>query len=861
MNKVVLGILAHVDAGKTTLAESILFNSGKIRKVGRVDSGDTALDTHTLEKERGITIFAGKSYFQTENFDIDLLDTPGHIDFSAETERTLKVLDYAILVISGTDGVQAHTRTLWRLLESYGIPTFIFVTKMDYARYTKEDILSELQNHFGSGCVDFSQNGTPSFYENIAMCDERLIEKYLESDSVAVDDIKRVIKIRKCFPCYFGSGLKGEGVSTFIDALDKYILPTDYINSFGARVFKITHDSKGERITHIKLTGGSLKVRDTVNYGSLSEKITSIRRYSGEKFVAVDEGDAGGIYAVTGLSKVESGMGLGIESDFTDAFLEPVMNYRIVLPDECNPDLFLPKLKLLEAEDPLLRITWDSHLREIYVSLMGDVQTEILKSIIRDRFDVDVDICQGRVLYKETVTSRVEGVGHYEPLRHYAEVHLIIEPLERGSGIVITSHCKEDALSSNWQNLILLHLREKEHLGVLTGSPVTDVKITLAAGRAHLKHTEGGDFRQATYRAVRQGLMQAESVLLEPYYQFRLEIPTTQLGRAITDIKLRHGDFDAPVDLGEMSVITGKAPVVTMSDYAVEVASYTSGRGKLFCEVCGYDVCHNAAEVIAEKNYVPESDLDNTPDSVFCAHGGGFNVKWDKVFEYMHIESVLSQEKTPYEPVYNTRNFSIDDKELEAIMNRTFGVDKHPFYRYAHTKTPAKANDTEYSPTVHKKLVIVDGYNVIFAWNDLKSVAKDNLSIARDRLIERLCNYAAFTKCEIVVVFDAYKVSGNQEKTYTYNNIRIVYTKERQLGDNYIETFISEIGKNYNVRVVSSDNLIGLSVIRFGAVRVSALEFEDEIIRSEKGIDEFLQKLNKSRPTKIGDLIDILQSQ
>ncbi len=858
MKKIVVGILAHVDAGKTTLAESILYKSGKTRKLGRVDNGDTALDTHALEKKRGITIFAGQSFFQLGDFEINLLDTPGHVDFSTETERMLKVLDYAILVISGTDGVQSHTRTLWKLLKNYNIPTFVFVTKMDFQRCKPEEIIADLKSLSADCFVDFSKNDN-ELYENIAMCDEKLLEKFFDDEEISVADIAKVIKSQKCVPCYFGSGLKGDGVEEFLNGFQTYILPNNYSEELGAKVFKITHDNKGERITHLKITGGVLKVRDTIEFGTKAEKVNSIRVYSGEKFSSVEEATAGGIYAITGINSLNCGDGLGFEENFSNTYLEPVMNYRVVLPDGCDAKTFLPKLKELEQEDPQLNVTWNSFLQEIHVSLMGDIQTDILKCIVSERFNVEIEIDNGTVLYKETIANTVEGVGHYEPLRHYAEVHLILEPLPRGSSLVFKSKCNEDSLARNWQNLILMHLAEKEHIGVLTGSPITDIKITLAAGRAHLKHTEGGDFRQSTYRAVRQGLMQAESVLLEPYYSFRLEVPTEQIGRAINDVRMMNGTFNAPEESDGVSILIGKAPVTAMNGYVSEVASYTGGNGKIFLEVCGYDVCHNSEEVIEKTHYSPEGDLDNSPDSVFCAHGGGFNVKWDRVSEYMHIESCLQQEKTPYETVVNQRNFHIDDKELEAIMIREFGEDKHPYYRYSHHKTPAKPEKSEYNAVQRKKYIIVDGYNVIFAWDELKKLAKENLSFAREKLSDILCNYAAFTKNEVILVFDAYKVKENDGKKINYNNIKIVYTKEKELGDNYIEKLISEIGKNENVKVVTSDNLIRLSAVRYGVSKVSANDFEKEINVVNQRIDELLEKINKPRPQRIGELIEIIK--
>lgn len=860
MGKVVLGILAHVDAGKTTLAESILLKSGVIRKAGRVDNGDTALDTHTLEKERGITIFAGESHFSYNDIEFSLIDTPGHVDFSAETERALKVLDYAVLVISGTDGVQSHTRTLWRLLKSYNIPTFIFVTKMDFARLTKAEIMADLVKLCGESCVDFTED-TPIRDENIAINDEAVLEYFLENNAVTQGQIISLVAQGKVCPCFFGSGLKGDGVEGFLQGLSDYVAFKSYPDVFGCKVFKISYDSKGDRLVHVKMTGGSLKVKDVVTYNGVTEKINSIRKYNGVKYNSFEEASAGDVCVITGLSSVNCGDGLGFEESSKEVFLEPVMNYRVVLPSGVDAKAFLPKLKILEEEDPQLKISWNSFLQEINVALMGEVQTEILKSIIKDRYDVDVSIDSGKVLYKETITDTVEGVGHYEPLRHYAEVHLILEPAKRGEGIVITSKCGEDVLDRNWQNLIRTHLAEKEHLGVLTGSPLTDVKITLAAGRAHLKHTEGGDFRQSTYRAVRQGLMQSDSILLEPYYSFRLEVPTENVGRAINDIRLMNGTFSTPEDYGGISVLSGKAPVVCMNGYASVVASYTSGRGRISFEVCGYDTCHNQDEVVESFKYSPEADLDNTPDSVFCAHGAGFNVKWDDVKNYMHIDSCLGKEKNPCEVTYNSRNFHIDEKELEAIMEREFGKDKHPYYRYSHSKTPAKpVSSSEYNPVIRKKYIIVDGYNVIFAWDELKKLAADNLEAARDKLQDILCNYSAFTKTETVLVFDAYKVQGNTGKRFNYNNIRVVFTKERELGDNYIEKLIKEIGKNENVRVITSDNLIQLSAVRYGVLRVSAKEFEKEVKKVDTHIDELLYKINKPRPQKVGDLIELIKS-
>lgn len=674
MKKIIAGILAHVDAGKTTLAEAMLYRTGKLRKIGRVDHGDTALDTHALERERGITIFASQAVFSTDKMEVTLLDTPGHVDFSSETERTLGVLDYAILVISGLDGVQSHTLTLWKLLRLYGVPTFVFVTKMDFARKSREEIIENLNSELDGEFVDFGDEAAMS--EGLALCSESMMEKYLGGETIDEREIAEAIKLRQVFPCFFGSGLKLDGIDEFIDALEKYTIQPEYSEAFGAKVFKISHDPQGVRLTHIKVTGGSIKVREMIG----DEKISGIRIYSGAKFTTADEGKSGEICALTGLDKTHNGQGLGFEAAGERPTLEPVMNYRVVLPDGCDADTILPKLRELEEEDPQLHVTWNSHLKEIHVGLMGDVQAEILKSIVAERFGVKIDIDSGRVMYKETIENKVEGIGHYEPLRHYAEVHLIMEPLPRGSGLVFRTDCSEDTLDRNWQRLILMHLGEKQHLGVLTGSPITDMRITLAAGRAHIKHTEGGDFRQATYRAVRQGLMQAKSKLLEPYFSFRLEVPSEQIGRAINDIRMRSGSFDSPEESGGISVLRGRAPVTELNGYASEVAAYTGGRGRLYCESAGYDDCHNAEKVIAELAYDPEADLENTPDSVFCAHGGGFGVKWNKVGEYMHLESCLEKEK-PYTPPVNRRNLHIDDKELEAIMEREFGKPKYELYR------------------------------------------------------------------------------------------------------------------------------------------------------------------------------------
>lgn len=849
MKKIVAGILAHVDAGKTTLAEAMLYRTGKLRKIGRVDHGDTALDTHTLERERGITIFASQAVFSTDKIEVTLLDTPGHVDFSSETERVLGVLDYAILVISGLDGVQAHTRTLWKLLKVYNVPTFVFVTKMDFARKSRDEIIKNLNSELDGSFIDFSDISTVG--EELALCSESMMEKFLGGEVLTDDEIAKAIAARQVIPCFFGSGLKTEGIDESIAAMERFTLQKIYPSSFGAKVFKISHDPQGVRLTHIKVTGGSVKVRDIIN----DEKVSGIRIYSGAKFAASDEVGAGEICVLTGLDNTCNGQGLGFESSGESAVLEPVMNYRIVLPKECDAQTMLPKLRELEEEDPQLHVSWNSHLREIHVGLMGEVQAEILKSIVAERFGVNIDIDSGRVMYKETIADTVEGVGHYEPLRHYAEVHLIMEPLPRGSGLLFKSDCSEDVLDRNWQRLILMHLGEKQHLGVLTGSPITDMKITLAAGRAHVKHTEGGDFRQATYRAVRQGLMKAKSRLLEPYFSFRLEVPNEQIGRAISDIRMKSGTFDSPEDSGGISILKGKAPVTELNGYASEVAAYTGGRGHLYCESAGYDECHNAEKVIAELAYDPEADLDNTPDSVFCAHGGGFGVKWDKVEEYMHLESCLKKEK-PFTPSVNRRNLHIDDKELEAIMEREFGKPKYELYRPKEKAADEENETVELSD--RKNYVLVDGYNVIFAWDELKSLADTDLGAARERLMEILCNYGAYTKNDVVLVFDAYKVPGNTGERFDFHNIHVAYTKERELGDVYIERLISEIGKNDRVRVVTSDNLIQLSAVRFGVLRMSAAEFEREVDSVHAKIGKFLDEIReKNSKTTVDEITEI----
>ena len=832
MKKLVVGITAHVDSGKTSLSEGLLYLSGAIQKLGRVDHKNAYLDTHDLERSRGITIFSKLARFSTAASEITLLDTPGHADFSAEMERVLHVLDYAILVISGTDGVQAHTETVWRLLKRYRVPTFIFVNKMDLAHADKAAVLRDMQHSLSETCLDFTPH--PDRDEEIAMCSEEALEEYMEEGCLKDETIAALIAERKLFPCFFGSALKLTGVEEFLDALDIYTLEPEQKDAFSAKVFKIARDDQGNRLTYLKMTGGSLKVRQNLAYtaGSgeeLEEKIKGIRLYSGAKFEAPEQAVQGQVCALVGLSKTYPGMGLGADADASAPLLEPVLSYRIVLPKGCDPAVMLPKLRQLEEEDPQLHIVWDEILQQIHAQLMGPVQIDVLKSLIAQRFDTQVELDTGRILYKETIAAPVEGVGHFEPLRHYAEVHLLLEPRPRDSGMEFAVNCSEDLLDRNWQRLIFTHMLEKQHKGVLTGAPITDMRITLMAGRAHPKHTEGGDFRQAVYRAIRQGLMSAQSVLLEPVYAFRLTVPAECLGRAISDIRAMDGSFEAPDTYGDTVTITGTAPVSLMSNYHTEVSAYTHGKGKFGCAPAGYAPCHNAEQVIAASGYDPEQDLENTPHSVFCAHGAGFTVKWDQVPEYMHLSSCLAPEKAPDEPVQpqvRRRNLDIDDKELEEIMRREFGEIRRPQYSANRSAAPQRKDEDW---VVKKDYLIVDGYNLIFAWEDLAELTKTDLDAARQQLLDRLANYRAYRGCELVVVFDGYKVKGNKGTKEQYHDMNIVYTMENETGDMYIEKLANSIGRNYRVRVVTSDGLIQLSALRSGVLRTSSREFVLEV--------------------------------
>lgn len=845
MKRLVIGMIAHVDSGKTTLSEAMLYSAGEIRKLGRVDHGDAFLDTHSIERSRGITVFSKQAVMRYGECDITLLDTPGHADFSAETERALQALDYAVLVISGTDGVQSHTETLWRLLTRYRIPAFIFVNKMDISSYEPSVLMGGLCNRLDSGCIDFSASrDRDAFYEEAAMCDERLMEEYLESGEVSPESLRRAIAERKIFPCFFGSALKMSGIEEFLKGLDFYAEQKDYPAEFGARVFKITEE-QNVRLTHIKITGGSLKVRSVIG----EEKINQIRIYSGTKFQAVDEVFSGAVCAVTGLAHSYSGQGLGAESNADTPLLEPVLTYKLILPPKTDLHTALTQMRKLEEEDPQLHVVWNEQAQEIHVQLMGEIQLEILKTVIAERFGYETEFGTGSIVYKETIADTVEGVGHYEPLRHYAEVHLLLEPAERGSGLHFASDCHVDDLDRNWQRLILTHLEEKTHVGVLTGSPITDMKITLIAGRAHLKHTEGGDFRQATYRAVRQGLRSAKSILLEPWYSFTLEVPSESVGRALSDMQRLSAEFEPPETLGETAVITGSAPVSEMQNYRSEVISYTHGKGRISLILKGYFPCHNAEKVIEEIGYDCDSDLENTADSVFCSHGAGFVVKWDEVPSHAHISGRKERTESVYEEitvqqVSSYRARIAEDKELMEIFERTYGKIKRDERHAMHTEKhvsqqkPHKAKPLPTGP----EYLLVDGYNIIFAWEDLNKLAKENLDLARTTLINRLCNYQGFKQNNVIVVFDAYRVAGQHREVEQHHNVSVVYTKESETADSYIEKVTHELSKSHRVRVATSDGTEQIIILGNGAFRVSAAEFEDEVKRVEAAIREIISQ-------------------
>lgn len=894
MKKLVIGILAHVDAGKTTLAESLLYLTGSIRKFGRVDHKNAFLDNYDLERSRGITIFSKQAVISYKNLEITLLDTPGHVDFSAEMERTLQVLDYAILVISGSDGIQGHTETLWKLLSQYKIPTFLFINKMDLKVRDIQSLMDEFKEKLDEGCVDFSKGQDINILmENLALCHENLLNQYIENGSINRNSIVEAIFERKVFPCYFGSALKIDGVEELLDGLNQYTKSNKYPTDFAAKVYKISRDEQGNRLTHMKITGGLLKVKmelsnkkesrivsDLDHKKTWEEKVDQIRIYSGSKYYTVDQLEAGTVCAVTGLSNTFPGEGLGMEEDLNIPILKPVLTYQLILPPECNAFSVLSQLRQLEEEDPMLHIVWHEKLQEIHIQLMGEVQTEILKTLIKERFNLDVEFGPGNILYKETIEEAVVGVGHFEPLRHYAEVHLLLEPGEPGSGLIFDSKCSEDDLEGSWQRLILTHLKEKEHLGILTGSPITDIKITLIAGRAHLKHTEGGDFRQATYRAIRQGLKKAKSILLEPYYSFKLELPTENVGRAMTDIQRMKGSFDPPQINGDMALLIGNAPVATMSGYQVEVNAYTRGRGNLFCTPAGYQPCHNFEEVISKIDYDSEQDFDNPTGSVFCSHGESFLVKWDQVEEYMHIESAIwnqylkdkaedkaVEEDKNTEPIKNkslskNKDFWQEDKELEEIFTRTYGpIKQSPVYtqsRLGYENKKAQTKKAYIKTEANKKLkeyLLVDGYNIIFSWDELKELATENMDAARYRLMDILCNYQGFKKCTVILVFDAYKVKGGLGEVQKYKNINVVYTKEAETADQYIEKVTYEIAKDNHVVVATSDALEQLIILGRGAVRLSANDLKEEIIRVNTIIRQDYMDKPSNNKAYMGELL------
>lgn len=859
MKRICTGLLAHVDAGKTTLAEALLYRAGCLKKLGRVDHKDAFLDTNAMERERGITIFSKQAVLGLPDAQITLLDTPGHVDFSGEMERTLSVLDYAVLVVSGTDGVQSHTETVWKLLRRYGVPVFVFVNKMDLAGADRQAVLNQLAR-LEEGFVPFDGSLEPdAFAEALAMQSEEAMEAYLENGEVPRQLITAMVARRQVFPCLFGSALKLQGVDELLAALQEYTRQPKEAEEFAARVFKISRDEQGSRLTWLKVTGGHLRVKalltgEDPDGQPWQEKADQLRVYSGAKFQAVEQAPAGTVCAVTGLTRTWAGQGLGEETAGQAPVLQPVQSCRLLLPEGCDAHAVLPRLTQLQEEDPQLRIVWNERLGEIHLQMMGEVQLDVLKRLIWERFGLAVGFGPGSIVYKETIAGPVEGVGHFEPLRHYAEVHLLLEPLPRGAGLQFDSICSEDVLDRNWQRLILTHLEEKEHLGVLTGSPITDMKITLTAGRAHLKHTEGGDFRQATYRAVRQGLMQADSILLEPWYEFRLEVPAEQVGRAMADVQRMGGSFDPPELLGDTSVLTGSVPVAEMRGYAMELAGYTRGKGKLACTLAGYRPCHDAPAVIEQVGYDPERDTENPADSVFCAHGAGYNVKWDEVPAHAHVESGVrlnepEEEETPAarQPRRQAAPVSSleEDKQLAAIFERTYGPSKG---RELFRPAPVKPAEYHFEPSGPEYL-LVDGYNLIFAWDELKKLAADNLEGARQALADLLCNYRGFHDCQVILVFDAYKVPHGTGEVSRYHNIYIVYTREAETADMYIEKTTYQMAKQRRVRVVTSDGAEQLIILGHGALRVSARSFREEVERTNGEIRRILEE-NRLKNTR-----------
>ena len=850
--QIVLGILAHVDSGKTTLSEAMLYRAGVTRRLGRVDHKDAFLDTDALEKARGITIFSKQALLTAGDTDITLLDTPGHVDFSTETERTLQVLDYAVLVVSGTDGVQSHTETLWRLLRRYHVPTFVFVNKMDLPGMERQELLAQLNRRLGEGFVDFGAEQADRD-EALALCDENLMDRMLDAGQLQDADLIPAIARRHVFPCWFGAALKLEGVDALLDGLDRYTRPAPALEAFGAKVFKVSQDEQGARLTWLRVTGGELKVKAQLTGEAdgepWAEKANQLRLYSGAKYTLTEAIGPGQVCAVTGLTKARPGEGLGAERDSDLPVLEPVLSYQVLLPEGADVHAALGKLHRLEEEEPQLHVVWNETLGEIHVQLMGEIQLEVLRSLLAERFGLEVEFGPGGILYKETITEPMEGVGHYEPLRHYAEVHLKLEPLPRGSGMQFAADCREEVLDKNWQRLVLTHLEEKQHLGVLTGSPLTDVKITLIAGRAHLKHTEGGDFRQATYRAVRQGLMLAKSQLLEPWYAFRLEVPAENIGRAMSDIQRMEGTFDQPESGEETAVLTGFAPVSTMRSYPMEVVSYTRGRGHLSLTLDGYRPCHNAQEVIAAIGYEPEHDLDNPADSVFCAHGAGFVVPWDQVRSHMHVDSGWGKSTRPEQEAAVSQRRAMayratleEDAELLKIFERTYGpIKRDPLAAFRPVQKREHPDFAAEQWEIAPEYLLVDGYNIIFAWDELNALSKESLDAARHKLMDILCNYQGFQKCVLILVFDAYRVPGSPGSIEQYHNIHVVYTKEAETADMFIERVTHEIGRNRRVRVATSDGMEQIIILGHGALRVSARMFHEEVQNVEKQIRALVQ--------------------
>jgi ribosomal protection tetracycline resistance protein len=850
--QIVLGILAHVDSGKTTLSEAMLYRAGVTRRLGRVDHKDAFLDTDALEKARGITIFSKQALLTAGDTDITLLDTPGHVDFSTETERTLQVLDYAVLVVSGTDGVQSHTETLWRLLRRYHVPTFVFVNKMDLPGMERQELLAQLNRRLGEGFVDFGAEQADRD-EALALCDENLMDRMLDAGQLQDADLIPAIARRHVFPCWFGAALKLEGVDALLAGLDRYTRPAPALEAFGAKVFKVSQDEQGARLTWLRVTGGELKVKAQLTGEAdgepWAEKANQLRLYSGAKYTLTEAIGPGQVCAVTGLTKARPGEGLGAERDSDLPVLEPVLSYQVLLPEGADVHAALGKLHRLEEEEPQLHVVWNETLGEIHVQLMGEIQLEVLRSLLAERFGLEVEFGPGGILYKETITEPMEGVGHYEPLRHYAEVHLKLEPLPRGSGMQFAADCREEVLDKNWQRLVLTHLEEKQHLGVLTGSPLTDVKITLIAGRAHLKHTEGGDFRQATYRAVRQGLMLAKSQLLEPWYAFRLEVPAENIGRAMSDIQRMEGTFDPPESGEETAVLTGFAPVSTMRSYPMEVVSYTRGRGHLSLTLDGYRPCHNAQEVIAAIGYEPEHDLDNPADSVFCAHGAGFVVPWDQVRSHMHVDSGWGKSTRPEQEAAVPQRRAMayratleEDAELLKIFERTYGpIKRDPLAAFRPVQKRERPDFAAEQWEIAPEYLLVDGYNIIFAWDELNALSKESLDAARHKLMDILCNYQGFQKCVLILVFDAYRVPGSPGSIEQYHNIHVVYTKEAETADMFIERVTHEIGRNRRVRVATSDGMEQIIILGHGALRVSARMFHEEVQNVEKQIRALVQ--------------------